>query len=489
MLYKIKGNTLLPSLLRFYCFFWVNAVHELSSSGRKSFALTWKRICILAVLLVAIPALMVWNHLGLFLDDILFPNWKDEKVVQPVFIVGNARSGTTFMHRLLTQADNDKLFTTMRTWEILFAVSVTWKILFWLIWKVDGLLFQLLWLDTEQYGSGILANLVRHVERRILGGAMNVNSVHRVGLQEPEEDEWLMMHIGLSQLVLLAFPLGTAQMSEVIFFDHGHDPNPIPESSALLPSSVRSAIMSYYRQCVQRHLYAQNLKLHLSGGDGSISSRKSSRRRSTRSSNYIFISKNPPFTMRLHSLRARFPDAKCICMVRKPENSVPSMVSYIGTLWSLFASPVVAYPQTKDLVDFCVAHYQYPQAAIHSGGNRYDSGNGSAPGSPSRSSANPPVVANDMNDEKEKGKNDVAVWPSKDAYFCRYEEAVKDPLRVIIHLMKCLYAGIDTTHMLLYLQDSKEMQRNYKSKHAYELEEVCQMSRQELNAMFKDCVM
>ena len=94
-----------------------------------------------------------------------------------------------------------------------------------------------------------------------------------------------------------------------------------------------------------------------------------------------------------------------------------------------------------------------------------------------------------MNDEKEKGKNDVAVWPSKDAYFCRYEEAVKDPLRVIIHLMKCLYAGIDTTHMLLYLQDSKEMQRNYKSKHAYELEEVCQMSRQELNAMFKDCVM
>ena len=80
---------------------------------------------------------MVWNHLGLFLDEILFPNWKDEKIVQPLFIVGNARSGTTFLHRLLTQADNNKVFTTIRTWELLFAVSVTWKMLFWLLYKID----------------------------------------------------------------------------------------------------------------------------------------------------------------------------------------------------------------------------------------------------------------------------------------------------------------------------------------------------------------
>ena len=50
------------------------------------FALTW---------------LIVWNYVGFWLDEILFSRWKDEEIVAPLFIVGNARSGTTFFHRLV----------------------------------------------------------------------------------------------------------------------------------------------------------------------------------------------------------------------------------------------------------------------------------------------------------------------------------------------------------------------------------------------------
>ena len=49
-------------------------------------------------------------------DDLLYPDWREQKIKAPLFIVGNARSGTTFAHRVL--ASSSSSFTYFRTWEV-----------------------------------------------------------------------------------------------------------------------------------------------------------------------------------------------------------------------------------------------------------------------------------------------------------------------------------------------------------------------------------
>ena len=73
---------------------------------------TFRRLLILWFLCWFIPVIMIWNHVGLVLDDILFPEWKNVDIGDPLFIVGNARSGTTWIHRILSQ-DEEK-FTFFR---------------------------------------------------------------------------------------------------------------------------------------------------------------------------------------------------------------------------------------------------------------------------------------------------------------------------------------------------------------------------------------
>eukprot|EP00605_Chrysophyceae_sp_TOSAG23-4_P000895 GSChrysophyteH1.ASY1.ANO1.986.1 assembled CDS len=427
MVLNIPGSGFVPSLCRFYLFFFLNLVEEMRSSA---FRMSWKRVWILSALFAAIPSLMIWNHIGFLLDDIFFTKWSDERVVQPLFIVGNARSGTTFLHRLLTDADKGKNFTTMRTWEILFAVSVSWKLLFWIIWKID----HVIWVDTLRLvDESFITTLLSVLEKKVLGNATLRSSIHRVGLQQPEEDEWLMMHIALSQLIMLLFPLGGSQLENLIFFDYARkeDAKNGSEASAMyLSSSVRNNIMGYYRQCVQRHLYAKAIKDRLCGRPARV---------------YIFVSKNPPFTMRLHSLQRRFPDARCIIMKRKPIQSIPSMVSYIGSVWAIFATPLVPYPKAEDLIEFCRIHYKYPQDVI--------------------------------------GKE----WPLEQSYLCNYDDLIKDPLKAVQVLMKSTYA-VDITHMLIPLQEERGQQKYYKSTHQYDIMKVCGMSESALkDMMLKRC--
>jgi hypothetical protein len=104
--FDLKDIGLLSSLMRFFIFFERVACTEYQSY---EFLLSLKRIAILLLLMFVLPALMVWNHLGFFLDDILFPDWKHQIVEKPLFLVGNARSGTTWLHRLV--AMDEETFT------------------------------------------------------------------------------------------------------------------------------------------------------------------------------------------------------------------------------------------------------------------------------------------------------------------------------------------------------------------------------------------
>jgi omega-hydroxy-beta-dihydromenaquinone-9 sulfotransferase len=268
---------------------------------------------------------MAWNHLGFLLDDIFFPNWRSQQITTPIFIVGNARSGTTWLHRLLTSIF-EKQFTTVHTWEILFATSVTWRLLFHEIYFLD-----------QCIGSPLFA-LILLLESLLI----SKSSLHEIGLQMAEEDEWLMIHISKAQLMCFFFPCGGEVLAPLISFD--------TLSSAdehLLSSAAKTELFQYYRECIQRHLYAQAIFT------GTRVTQNSSAQR-------IFVSKNPSFTLRIRTLFQIFPDCKVICLLRDPADSVPSMVSYLAAVFHLFSSPRHKYPNTETLVSYCVSHYLYP---------------------------------------------------------------------------------------------------------------------------------
>ena len=163
------GAGVVSSLLRFHSLFFAALFLEIQN---KDFGFSLKRLIILLLLYIGFPILLIWNHIGFGLDDWLYPEWRQCGVHKPCFIVGNARSGTTWLHRLIVTSMEDK-FTTFKTWEIIFAPSVTWKRLF----------LTLYWLDSSFFGS-IGFHLLCQVEEFVLPASQ----LHEIGLQLAEED-------------------------------------------------------------------------------------------------------------------------------------------------------------------------------------------------------------------------------------------------------------------------------------------------------------
>ena len=255
---KTGDNSLFPSLLRILIIISTSIIRESKSDV---FFLGIKRLLVLSILSTAIVLLVIWNHLGFLLDDILFPDWNQTQIHQPVFIIGNARSGTTYMHKLMCM---NPMFESFRTWEIIFGQSITFRMLILNVYKIDN------WL------GGPIYRLISRIEHAAWGKI----KVHAIGLSEFEEDEWLMASNGMCQLLLMMFPLAFDDcLGLLVYFDE-------------LPSRLRNQIYTYYHNCVKKRMYNKSEKL--------------------------FISKNPTFTLRILSILEKFHEAKFICMVRDP---------------------------------------------------------------------------------------------------------------------------------------------------------------------------
>jgi hypothetical protein len=279
----------------------------LSSVRDPDFTWTRRRLIIVAALFLVYPLLelVIWS--GLALDAIFFRGYRRVPVRAPVFIVGNPRSGTTLLHRLLAQ-DRDR-FSTMCMWEILFAPSILQRKLVRVLARLDHRL------DSP---------LGRHLAE-VVTGWQEQNVMHRVSLTAPEEDDYLLLHIwsaltiGLSSgLVDLAWPY--------TYFD-----------TALSPAE-RARIMGFYKRCVQRHLYAH--------GDGSGSS--------------CYLAKNPALSPKLATLWEFFPDAKVVCIVRNPLEMVPSYLSMMEFSWRTVGVPVHGDTLRDYILEMAEHWYTYP---------------------------------------------------------------------------------------------------------------------------------
>lgn len=244
--------------------------------------LSGQRLLVMALFWPLFLLLLAGNRLCLWLDTVIFPDFKSVPVERPLFVAGIPRSGTTFLHRLL--AGDQQRFTTMTLWEVVFAPSIIQR-RFWL--GVAAL---------DQRLGAPLAALLHWLERKALGG---LDGVHKTGLGEAEEDYLaLANYLGCFLLIL---PFGDTRLWQLAYLDRD------------APAAEKQRLMRHYRALVQRHLYVHG-------------------------SERTFLSKNPSFTPWLHSLAETFPDARFIACMRTPLEAVPSQISSILIGARLFSS-------------------------------------------------------------------------------------------------------------------------------------------------------
>jgi hypothetical protein len=220
------------------------------------------------------------HWLGLFLDEILFRGYRRVEIQEPLFILGVPRSGTTHLHRVLAR---DPRFTTFSTWECLFAPSVTER----------RLLMGLGWLDARL--GRPLHRLLQWLEGHAFAG---LDQVHRMSLQDPEEDYFTLMPVLACFILILPFPMDP-YLWRMGTFDRD------------MPAADRSRLMAFYRGCLQRHLYVH-------GPDKRL------------------LSKNAAFAPLASSLREAFPDARFVVCLRTPRQTLPSQLSSLESGVRLF---------------------------------------------------------------------------------------------------------------------------------------------------------
>jgi len=270
-----------------------------------NYRLTAKRlgVLLLAVIIYTPIEIFVWT--GFLLDEIFFPKFHDIKIKQPVFIIGNPRSGTTFLQRLM--ARDTANFLSMRTWEIFGAPSVFTRKL------IRGVI---------RFGRALGMPIARRI-RKMEQLWKNNDRIHRFRLRAPEEDEYLFVH-NFSTLKIWSFASMEAEAEPYIYYDQK------------ISQKEKNRNMSYYESCIKRHYYYH----------GRLRKK--------------YLSKNPNFSPAIDTLLEKFPDAKFIYLIRDPLEAVPSHISLKEREWQMLGSPLKKYACTDFILKSSEHWYNYP---------------------------------------------------------------------------------------------------------------------------------
>ncbi|WP_424096212.1 sulfotransferase [Moorena producens] len=160
------------------------------------------------------PLAFILVRITLALDEIFFYKYREIKVVKPIFIIGHPRSGTTFLHHLLTQTEE---FTTFKAWHI-FVPSLTARLL----------------------AKPLVDYLVKHHLNSLIPDDIG----HGIYIDRVEEEELLFLHQADTQFVLLTTPLA--------FDDQEHPELRFHDQQ---PASRRRSSVKFFESCLKRHIY------------------------------------------------------------------------------------------------------------------------------------------------------------------------------------------------------------------------------------------
>jgi hypothetical protein len=283
--------------------FWRTTYRSLFASKDTPARLTRKRIIFLLLFYTVWPIGSLMHWFFFLLDDILFPAHKTQPIEKPLFILGNLRSGSTFLHRLLSR--DSETFTSLTTWDIYLTPSVTQKKITQLVARIDNKL------------GGHLHRALHAFDRATLGKI----KIHPISFFQPEEDENIHLHIWDGYFVTFLFPF----MEEFPNYQHFDE--------ALSPEHKRR-IMTFYRSMLQRHMYATGKK--------------------------YFVAKNPASSAKIETLVEFFPDARIIYLARNPLDMLPSTVSWINYARRQFTDPKETWLYREEIVDMTQHWYRHP---------------------------------------------------------------------------------------------------------------------------------
>lgn len=289
--YKTYGRLLLRTFFR---------------TGRTPARLSVRRLAVMIVFLPLLLLLQTVHWLALIADEVLFPGYRRVEIRRPLFIVGVPRSGTTFLHRVMS-ADTER-FTTFSLWELILAPSILQRKIIRGLGRADA------------WAGSPLKRLLNRLERMALGG---LDDIHRISLADPEEDYFVLAPIYACFLLILPFPFFD-ELGYLAFFDD--------EAG----EADKKRIMTFYRACLRRHLYVH-------GADK------------------IFLSKNVSFGPMVATLSRYFPDSRLIGTVRDPLSAVPSHISSMMEGAALFDNDVQGDTFRDQLI--AVQRYAYTHLA------------------------------------------------------------------------------------------------------------------------------
>jgi hypothetical protein len=262
-----------------------------------------RRLAIHLGLIVLLTALAAVNAVFLTLDAIVFPKLRGISIREPIFIVGNARSGTTLFHRLL--CEDSGRFAYFRMWEMLFPALILKTIIL------------RLYSTLERRLPALHQRLVDWESRQLL----DFKRQHYVGVATVEEDEWLFL-TSFSSAMLTAFFPYVDELQHLVHFEQR-------------PAATRRRITGFYRNCVKRQLACY-------GEDRTL------------------LSKNPAFVSKMADLASDFPDSKFVYLVRNPLETIPSLLKLLQSVSEgLGIESDHAEAAKRALVDGCIGDYHY----------------------------------------------------------------------------------------------------------------------------------
>jgi hypothetical protein len=237
------------------------------------------------------------------LDEILFPAYRKLKLTEPVFIIANPRSGTTYLHRLMSLDENH--FTSMKLINTIFPSVSFYK-----------LIRMVAWIDSKT--GNIIRKIMNRIDKKLYGGW---DDIHKMGFDKAEEDEAIFAMTLTSPGLAILFPFLHLQR-ELKFLDKRE-----PE--------VREKVMAFYANCQQRFVFASGRNKKL-------------------------LVKNVFSTGRFKSLMKQFPDARIIFLARHPYDAVPSMASMFSTMYGVHSPRLKKdAPPYKEWAELSIDFYAY----------------------------------------------------------------------------------------------------------------------------------
>ncbi len=251
---------------------------------------------------LAIPVLMIFqlfNWIFFMVDEIIFRRYRKVKIHQPIFITGIPRSGTTHLQRVL--ADHESV-SSMRAWECFFAPSITGRYI--------------------ALGLGrLLKPLQQMFSKSQIPFLKKMDSVHKLGLQEAEEDFITLININSCFLLVILFP-EVRRYWRLGRFDHA------------LSGKEKDVILNFYYRLIQKHMYFH--------GEG-----------------LRYLCKNPSFMTWIKSLHQRFPDASFVICEREASKAVSSQISSLQPAWQLIYGEDMDVEFSARIISMLAGYYHY----------------------------------------------------------------------------------------------------------------------------------